>query len=121
MTIVIHFHQSHYRAFKAYYTEHIQIHLKSKFFLSYMHFITLIPSMLVYLHGRSGACIGISFIASTPLEVCDPKRISQYRVFAADARQGKTSMGWFLGFKLHLAVNDQGELLACFVPLDCRQ
>ena len=22
-------------------------------------------------------------------------------------------MGWFYGFKLHLAVNDQGELLAC--------
>ena len=22
-------------------------------------------------------------------------------------------MGWFFGFKLHLAVNDQGELLAC--------
>ncbi len=22
-------------------------------------------------------------------------------------------MGWFFGFKLHLAVNDRGELLAC--------
>jgi hypothetical protein len=45
--------------------------------------------------------------------VCDPKRISQHRVFAADAKRGKSSMGWFFGFKLHLAVNDQGELLAC--------
>jgi len=49
---------------------------------------------------------------STSLEVCDSKRISQHRVFATDARRGKSSMGWFFGFKLHLAVNDQGELLA---------
>ncbi len=27
MTILIYFHQSHYRHFKAYYTEHVQVHL----------------------------------------------------------------------------------------------
>ena len=26
--------------------------------------------------------------------------------------RGKSSMGWFYGFKLHLIVNDRGELLA---------
>jgi hypothetical protein len=31
MTILIHFHQSHYRTFKAYYTEHVQVHLTSEF------------------------------------------------------------------------------------------
>jgi Transposase DDE domain len=45
--------------------------------------------------------------------VCDPKRISAHRVFAADARRAVSSMGWFFGFKLHLAVNDRGDLLAC--------
>src|SRR5215467_5818561 len=45
--------------------------------------------------------------------VCDPKRINQHRVFATDAQRSKTSMGWFFGFKLHLAVNDRGDLLAC--------
>src|SRR5260370_261515 len=59
------------------------------------------------------SCTGISFIDSTSLQVCDPKRIAQHRVFATDARRGKTSMGWFFGFKLHLAVNDRGDLLAC--------
>jgi hypothetical protein len=119
MTILIHFHQSHYRTFKAYYSEHVQVHLTSEFphLVSYQRFVALIPSMLVpllaYLQNRYGACTGISFIDSTALEVCDPKRISQHRVFAADARRGKTSMGWFFGFKLHLAVNDRGELLAC--------
>lgn len=119
MTILIHFHQSHYRTFKAYYTEHVQVHLSSEFpqLVSYQRFVALMPSVLVpllaYLQSRYGACTGISFIDSTALEVCDPKRISQHRVFATDAKRGKTSMGWFYGFKLHLAVNDRGELLAC--------
>lgn len=119
MTILIHFHQSHYRTFKAYYTEHVQVHLTSEFphLVSYQRFVALMPSVLVallaYLHSRYGACTGISFIDSTSLEVCDPKRISGHRVFATDARRGKTSMGWFFGFKLHLAVNDRGDLLAC--------
>src|SRR5204863_3726379 len=39
--------------------------------------------------------------------------ISGHRVFATDARRGKTSMGWFFGFKLHLAVNDRGDLPTC--------
>lgn len=119
MTILIHFHQAHYRTFKAYYTEHVQVHLTSEFphLVSYQRFVALIPSvlipMLAYLQSRYGTCTGISFIDSTSLEVCDPKRINHHRVFAAEARRGKTSMGWFYGFKLHLAVNDQGELLAC--------
>lgn len=119
MTILIHFHQAHYRTFKAYYTEHVQVHLSSEFphLVSYQRFVALIPSLLVpllaYLQSRNGACTGISFIDSTSLQVCDPKRISQHRVFATDARRGKTSMGWFFGFKLHLAVNDRGERLSC--------
>ena len=119
MTILIHFHQSHYRTFKAYYTEHVQVHLTGEFpyLVSYQRFIALLPSVLVpmlaYLQSRYAACTGISFIDSTSLEVCDPKRINQHRVFAIDAKRGKTSMGWFYGFKLHLAVNDRGELLAC--------
>ena len=71
MTILIHFHQSHYRTFKAYYTEHVQVHLTSEFphLVSYQRFIALLPSMLVpllaYLQSRYGACTGISFIDST--------------------------------------------------------
>ncbi len=45
MTILIHFHQSHYRTFKAYYTEHVQVHLTSEFphLVSYQRFVALIP------------------------------------------------------------------------------
>jgi len=77
MTIVMLFHQSHYRTFKAYYIEHVHCHLRSEFptLASYSRFVELMPTVLV------------------PL------------------------VGWFYGFKLHLVVNDQGELLAfCLTP-----
>jgi transposase len=38
-------------------------------------------------------------------------RIQQHKVFADLAQRGKSSTGWFSGFKLHLVVNDRGELL----------
>jgi hypothetical protein len=76
----------------------------------------LVP-LAIYLHTQLGECSGISFIDSTSLSVCHPARIQQHRVFAVDARRGKTSVGWCYGFKLHLVVNDRGELLAfCLTP-----
>lgn len=123
MTILILFHQSHYRTFKAYYTEYVQRHLCSEFptLVSYSRFVELMPTVLVplvaYLHTQLGHCTGISFIDSTSLTVCRNPRIHQHRVFAGRAARGKTSVGWFFGFKLHLVVNDQGELLAfCLTP-----
>ena len=69
------------------------------------------------LHTQLGSCTRISFIDSTSLAVCRTPRIGQHRVFRVDARRGKTSVGWFYGFKLHLVVNDRGELLAfCLTP-----
>jgi hypothetical protein len=49
MTIMIHFHQSHYRHFKAYYTEYVQERLRSEFphLVSYGRFIQLMPRVLV--------------------------------------------------------------------------
>src|SRR5579872_3355833 len=114
MTILVHFHQSHYRTFKAYYTEHVQVHLRREFpiLLSYTRFVEVMPSMLVpllaYLHTQLGGCTGISFVDSTKLVVCHNARIAQHRVFAGRAARGKSSTGWFYGFKLHLVVNDQG-------------
>jgi hypothetical protein len=39
------------------------------------------------------------------------RRIFQHRVFEHLAARGKTSVDWFFGFKLHLVVNERGELL----------
>ena len=123
LTILILFQQSGYRTFKGFYTQHVQMPLRQEFprLVSYTRFVDLMPRFLVplaiYLHTQRGACTGISFIDSTSLAVCHPARIQQHRVFRVDARRGKTSVGWFYGFKLHLVVNDRGELLAfCLTP-----
>jgi transposase len=47
--------------------------------------------------------------------VCHNRRISQHRVFEGIAQRGRTSVDWFFGFKLHLIVNDRGEILRCCV------
>ena len=119
LTILILFQQSGYRTFKGFYTQHVQMALRQEFpnLVSYTRFVELMPRFLaplaIYLHTQLGLCTGISFIDSTSLAICHPARIQQHRVFRVDARRGKTSVGWFYGFKLHLVVNDRGELLAC--------
>ncbi|MBT3190481.1 MAG: transposase [Anaerolineae bacterium] len=54
----------------------------------------------------------MSFVDSTPIKVCHNRRIKRNKVFAGLAAHGKTTTGWFYGFKLHLVVNDHGEVLA---------
>ena len=117
MTILILFHRSHYRTFKAFYTEHVCVDLQTDFpaLVSYTRFVEFFPSALVplciYLHSCLGECSGISFVDSTRLAVCHNRRIQQHRVFRGLAAPGKTSVDWFFGFKLHLVFSDRGELL----------
>jgi hypothetical protein len=118
MTILIHFHQSHFRNFKSYYCQHVLKHLSSEFpnLVSYQRFVEYIPTTLVplavYLNTSClGCCTGISYIESTPLKICHNLRIGQNKAFKGYASRGKSSTGWFYGFKLHLVCNDRGELL----------
>jgi len=121
MTIIIYFHMSHYRNFKNYYTQYVMKHLRSEFptLVSYNRFVELMPRALLplclYLKTRLGPVTGISFIDATSLPVCHNRRINRHKVFAGLAARGKTSMGWFFGFKLHLVINEQGELLAFYL------
>ena len=71
---------------------------------------TLIP-LMAYLRSCLGASTGIGFIDSTSIKVCHNRRIKQHKVFQEIAKRGKTSVDWFYGFKLHLAINHRGELL----------
>jgi hypothetical protein len=118
MTIVIHFHQVRYRDFKTYYTNHVQSYLRDEFphLVGYTRFVELMGRVVVpliaYFYHCRGRCTGISFVDSTPLAVCHNRRIPRHKVFDGLAARGKTSMGWFYGFKLHLVINDQGHLLA---------
>ncbi|KAF3361535.1 hypothetical protein PHSC3_001910 [Chlamydiales bacterium STE3] len=55
---------------------------------------------------------GIAFIDSTSIDVCHRKRIQRNKVFKGLAKRGKTTADWFYGFKLHLIINEKGEILS---------
>lgn len=119
MTILVWFHVVGYRNFKQFYLHEVSKHLRHEFphLVSYNRFVELQRAALlplcIYLKSRYGECSGLSFIDSTPLAVCHNRRIHSHQVFAEVAARGKSSVGWFYGFKLHLVVNDAGELLTC--------
>ena len=118
MAIVILFHQSQYRPFKAYYIEYVCRHLRGAFpqMVSYQRLVALmhrtaIP-LWVYLRLSMGVCTGLSSVDSTALTVCHNRRIERHRVFDGWAARGKTTIAYFFGFKLHLVVDHAGELIA---------
>jgi transposase len=117
MTILVWFHASHYRTFKHYYLDSVLSGKRAEFpgLPSYTRFVELIPLTLLplcaYLQTRKGQPTGIQFIDSLPIRVCHNRRIPSHKVFAGLAQRGKGSMGWFYGFKLHLIINERGEVL----------
>lgn len=118
MTIIIHFHQSHYRTFKHYYLFYVRQHLKSLFpnLVSYERIVALTKSVIVPLcflmQSLRGEETGIYFVDSTILKACHIKREKQHKVFEGIAKKAKSTIGWFFGFKLHLVINDKGEIMA---------
>lgn len=118
MTITVLFHLSGFRNFKHYYLFYVQKHLKGEFpeTVSYNRFVELMQSnMLALTLFMKTSCLGevtgISFVDSTPIRVCNKKRIRNNKVFKGIAEIGKSTMGWFYGFKLHIIVSDKGEIL----------
>jgi hypothetical protein len=118
ITILIAFHLGGYRNLKDFYLNYVQKVLKSEFpqSVSYNRFVeleqkALLPMVIFLKLMRVGSCTGISFTDSTSIMVCKNKRIFNHKVFAGIAQRGKSTMGYFFGFKLHLVVNDKGEIL----------
>jgi hypothetical protein len=117
MTIVVYYHNYGNRTFKDFYLKSLSQHLKSCFpkLVSYNRFVELIPMILIPLIAflklkRLVISNEITFIDSTKIAICNNKRIKQNRTFKGIAKKGKSTMGWFYGFKLHIAINEKGEL-----------
>jgi hypothetical protein len=118
ITILLCFQFGSFHNFKHYYLFYVQKHLKSEFpnQLSYNRFVELEPKVFVPLVLFLklicfGKCTGITYVDSTKIQVCHNKRIGRNKVFKDMAKVGKSTMGWFFGFKLHLVCNEKGELL----------
>lgn len=117
ITLLILFHSSNCRTFKSFYRDVALKYLRVDFprLVSYSRFVELVPGTLPYLafilESLFGDCTGLSFVDSTSLHVCKFKRAYGNRVFRGLAAYGRSSMGSFFGFKLHLIVSHEGEIL----------
>ena len=58
-----------------------------------------------------GKCTGITFVDSTMIPVRHNIRRYMNKMFAGMAKDGKGTIGWCHGFKLHLLCNDSGEII----------
>ena len=122
LSILTLFHFGQFTNFKAFYTHYVSIHLGELFpdLVSYQRVVALkkkaaVPLMMFLKTKALGKCRGIRFVDSTPLKVCHNRRIHPHRTFKNVAERGYCSIGWFYGFKLHLIINDQGEIISFFL------
>ncbi|WP_375330190.1 IS982 family transposase [Candidatus Tisiphia endosymbiont of Nemotelus uliginosus] len=83
--------------------------------VSYQHFTKLIgrnmPYLVILLHHLLKECTSLSFVDATSIAVCQNYRIYSHKVFQGIAARGKTTKGWFFGFKLHLIIDTDGNLV----------
>lgn len=137
MLIMILFHTYRFRDLKSFYTMYICKHMKSEFprTISYNRFVERQAKvgvhLLLFLQTCAlGKCTGISIIDSTPLVACHIKREYTNKTMKGFAAKGKCTMGWFYGFKLHLVINDKGEIIQWLLtpgniddrePLKCKK
>ena len=118
--ILIAFHQSGMACFKYFYLE-LMRNYKNLFnyLVHYDRFISLIklafPAVLCMLKSLEGKVTEYMFIDSTPMVVCHRLREKRHKVFKGLADKGKTSTGWFFGFKLHFIFNCHGEIVRMHV------
>lgn len=118
MTILVCFHFGSFANFKHYYLFFIKQHLAGYFpgAVSYNRFVELMPRVFLYMMlfmrlKAFGMCSGISFVDSTMIPVCHNMRRYANKVFKGLAADGKGTMGWCHGFKLHLLCNDRGDII----------
>ena len=119
ITILIAFHMGGHRCLKHFYLGYVCKHWGHLFpkTVSYNRFVELerevaLPLLVFVKQVLLGKCTGVNFVDSTPMRVCRNQRIHGHKVFRGIAMRGKCSMGWFFGFKMHLIINEKGEVLS---------
>ena len=109
---------SHFNNFKAFFIwlKEDKNHL-FKYLPCYQRMIHLINMHQLALHALHVALMKDQatqylWIDSTTLPVCKNQRIQRHKSLIQIASRGRSSMGWFYGCKLHIAMNQFGEI-AC--------
>lgn len=115
--IAIWYKCSHFNNFKTFFSSLKQD--KSHLFKSlpcYQRMIHLVNTHQLALHALHFAVMkdhqsSYLWIDSTTLPVCKNQRIQRHKSISSIATRGKSSMGWFFGCKLHLLMNQSGEIV----------
>jgi len=116
ITILIAYHQSGMTCFKYFYLE-LMRNYKNLFtyLVHYDRFIALMnlafPALVCLLKTLEGTVTEYLFIDATSMAVCHNLREKRHKVFKGLAKKGRTSTGWFFGFKLHFVFNIHGEIV----------
>ena len=116
--IMVLFHLSPFKDFKNFWIYGVEQKYRDCFgdLPSYGRFVSLMPRLMmplcVLLQCFSGEETGIYFVDSTKLSVCNNARNNRNKVFKGLAQRGRSTMGWFFGFKLHMVINNKGEVMA---------
>ncbi len=119
--IIAFFHVSGFRCFKLYYLYGVCGHYRHLFrdLSSYGRFVSLQPRLFMplcmllhHLSGKRQAFISLTVPDSSSLPVCHNRRINRNRTFKGLAERGRTTIGWFYGIKLHVVINNKGEIIA---------
>lgn len=118
MTILVLFHTSHFRDLKTFYLGYVCQHMRGDFpnRISYNRFVErqtkVALHLMLFLNTCAlGKCTGMSIVDSTPIVSCHIKRMHMHKTMKGWAAKGKCTIGWFYGFKLHLIINDKGEII----------
>lgn len=118
MTIQVLFQMIGYRNFKTFYTCFLHVYWLRYFpkIPSYQRFVELMSRAIFpltfFTQLNAGTKTGIYYIDGSCLPVCHLKRSRRNKVFKEISGYGKTSVGWFFGLKIHLVINNLGELIA---------
>jgi hypothetical protein len=116
--IAIWYKCSHFNNFKAFFFSLKHNHSQLfRYLPCYQRMVHLIRAHQLALHALHFALMkdGQShylWIDSTILPVCKNQRIQRHKSLAAIATRGKSSMGWFFGCKLHLIMNQSGDMVS---------
>lgn len=116
VTIIVYYHLSGFKTFKDYYLKCQEMGLAFPQAPSYNRFLelkqrALVPITVLTKLIAKHDCDGVSYIDSFSLKVSHNKRIHSHKVFKGLAARGKTSIGYFFGFKLHLIITRKGEIV----------
>lgn len=122
VTLSLFFFMSGHTDYKSYHTFLMTYHLHDfpnlpsyQNLLAGIHTVTpiclLLLQMITELFKGNTSPLAVKFADSTRLKVCENQRIQEHKVARWKAGRGKSSRGWFYGFKLHIVCDEWMKVL----------